>query len=210
MRNPLSLFSHHRKLLIISAVLVCLAALALLVYAQDLAPSQLGNTGNIKPQVGSVSSPLEEVTDLSLMKAIADGGNLDDLQLITTIPWGNMWNGSDSFFALNGTAICLVNTGDVNLYPSWTCDKLPTGCTLTAMVSVNTNYPQQGSANMSPSWSGGYKWAPNDANAFYLPPANGIKNLQISEALRIVFVLTLSTTAIPQALAFTITITSAE
>jgi hypothetical protein len=170
-----------------------------------MAPGQLNNSGSIKPIAGSVSSPLEMVTDVSVMKAVDHGGNLSDLQMITTIPWGFMWNGSDSFFALNGTAIDLYNTADVNISPSWSVDKLPTGCTLSALVCVSPNYPLQGS-NMAPTWSGGFKWASGDANAFYIPP----QSLTYTEFYKIVFVLTLTAGAIPQDLNFVITINAAE
>jgi hypothetical protein len=201
-------FSRKRmRLLIVGISLIAVVAFGL-VYAQSLAPTGLNNTGSIKPPIGSVQSPLVMVRDDSVYAAIQQGDNESVLMPIDTIPWGGMWNGSDSYYALNGTCIDLYNNSTQPIYPSWTVNKLPTGCTLTALVCVSQDYyPQPGNIYAKPpTWQGGIVWKSNDPSAFYILP----QNIDATFFYKLVWVLTLSTGAVPQDLNFVITINCQE
>jgi hypothetical protein len=202
-------FSRKRmKLLLIGVALIAVAVCAL-VYAQSLTSIGLTNTGSIKPPVSSAESPLMMVRDDSVFVAMQQGNNESALVPVTEIPWGAMWDGSDSFHALNLTCIDLYNTNDAPIYPAWTVDKLPTGCTLTALVCVQQDYYYGDGSGIHanpPTFKGGFVWAKNDFNAFYMPA----KDMAKTFFYKIVFVLTLSSGAIPQMLNFVITINCQE
>ena len=202
-------FSRKLKLGIAGFVIIGVICAALIVHAQTLPSTGLTNTGSLKPPAGSVESPLVMVRDDSVFAARQQGYNESLLVPITSIDWGPMYNLANSFTALNGTCIDLWNIGDTIIYPSWSCDKLPTGCTLTALVCVQMDYyygDGSGTHAKPPAWTGGFTWTKGDANAFYILPLN----MNATFLYKLVFVMTSGVGAIPQMLNFVITINAQE
>lgn len=198
------------KLAILGTLLIVIASTALVIAASTtgLLGGTVDNSGELSP-AGAVGSPLVVIQHNSMWMggfylSQETGGQKNDpseFVIISQIEWQTLYSAgsnTNSFQALNRSAIVLYNNGTETLYPAWTVIGLPTGYTLNCYVAVRvtatgTNPPQL-------TWSGGYFWAENDYKAFTLRS----KDFQQSDYYRMVFVLTALATAIPGPMNFQI------
>jgi hypothetical protein len=195
-------FSRKVKLAILGTLLIVIASVALVVAVSTtgLLGGTVDNSGELSP-TGAVGSPLVVIQHNSMWNGSIGGqqNNASQFVIVSQIDWPTLYGVSDtnSFLALNLTAICLWNNGSEVLYPAWQVVGLPTGYVLEAYVAVQItttgNPPQL-------TWLSGYFWAQGDYKAFTLRP----KDFQQADYYRMVFVLTALATAIPGPMNFQI------
>jgi hypothetical protein len=190
------------KLGIFGTLLIVVASAALVIAATTtgLLGGTVDNSGELLP-AGAVGSPLVVINHNSMWNGSIGGqrNNASEFVIVNQINWPTLYGASNtnSFQALNLSAIAIYNNGSETLYPMWTVIGLPTGYTLSCYVAVQittTGTPPQ------LKWSGGYLWQENDYKAFTLRA----KDFDQADYYRMVFVLTALGTAIPGSMNFQI------
>ena len=189
------------KLALLGTLLIAVASIALVIAASTtgLLGGTIDNSGELSP-AGAVGSPLVVIRHNSMWNQSIGSGrnNASQFVIIDNIEWETLYgagSNTNSFLALNQSAIALYNNGSETLYPAWQVVGLPTGYVLDCYVAVHI---PEGATQ--PTWSGGYFWAENDYKAFTLRP----KDFQQADYYRMVFVLSALATAIPGLMNFQI------
>lgn len=187
------------KLAILGGLLLAVisAAFAIAASTTGLFGGTVNNSGELSP-AGAVGSPLVIIRHNSMWNGSIGGeqNNASQFIIIDNIEWETLYgagSNTNSFQALNKSAIALYNNGTETIYPAWHVVGLPTGYTLDCYVAVSIGITIQ-------PWAGGYLWQENDYKAFALRPKDFIQ----ADYYRMVFVLTASATAIPGLMNFQI------
>lgn len=187
------------KLAILGTLLIVIASTALVIAASTtgLLGGTVDNSGELSP-AGAVGSPLVVIRHDSMWNGSigSEHNNASQFVIVSQIEWDTLYGaGSDtnSFQALNHSAIALYNNGTETLYPAWQVVGLPTGYVLNCYVAVSIGITIQ-------PWAGGYLWQENDYKAFALRP----KDFNQADYYRMVFVLSALETAIPGPMNFQI------
>jgi hypothetical protein len=197
-------FSRKAKLGILGTLLIVIASAALVIAAEIAGlGGTIQNTGKLEPS-GFLGSPLVTIQHNSMWNGSIGGQRNDPSQfiIVSEIQWETLYgvgSNTNSFQALNLSAIALYNNGSEVLYPGWQVVGLPSGYAVTCYVAVQittkagTNPPQL-------TWSGGYFWGENNFAAFALRP----KDFDQANYYAMVFVLSALETAIPGPMNFQI------
>lgn len=187
------------KFCILGTLLIVIASTAFAIAASTtgLFGGSIDNSGELLPG-GALGSPLIVIEHRSMWNQSigSEHNNASQFVIINQIEWGTLYgagSNTNSFLALNHSAITLYNNSSETLYPAWTVIGLPTGYTLDCYVAVQIGITVQ-------PWAPGYLWQENDYKAFALRP----KDFQQADYYRMVFVLSALATAIPGPMNFQI------